>query len=385
MKKIIICVYSLINGGMETYVINLANILSKKYNVSILLVSNNDDRKNELDNNIKIKRFIIGRNVYANIKNISNILNDYDIIIINNLPIINYSLKYTSNRSINISVIHSNIYSVIFDATINDKFIDKYICVSPKIKNSLWKFGIKRNKCIYVKNGVMSDNRKLNILDKDEKTLIYIGRIERRIKNIYSIIKIMNYLGEEYTINVIGDGEDKEIFIKKIRNISNINYLGSMENKHIKYYLRKASFFLQPSLIEGMSISLLEAMSEGVIPICSKLEGINTFIVSDERGRLCDNNNLKSYSKAIKDISNNTMLKHNMHINCIKYIEQNHNLENIIKTNIYKLFEKKQKYNSNIYENYKILYIKNKYLKYLSIIYLLIRRILKNINNTKIY
>ena len=93
---------------------------------------------------------------------------------------------------------------------------------------------------------------------------------------------------------IIGDGNEQD----NLKNISQdlglvnkVKFMGKLNSEEILLSLNKSDVFVLPSLSEGISNSLLEAMSFGLVPIVSNVEG-NINVVQDHKSGLLFDLNL---------------------------------------------------------------------------------------------
>jgi glycosyltransferase involved in cell wall biosynthesis len=113
--------------------------------------------------------------------------------------------------------------------------------------------------------------------NKDTKVFISVGRIHE-VKNHRLIIETMQILekeGENVIALIVGGylPQDKSLYNNLVKNKpANVHFIGNVNN--IGDYLLNADAFLMTSLWEGMPISLLEAMSAGVVPVCTPVGGL---------------------------------------------------------------------------------------------------------------
>ena len=147
--------------------------------------------------------------------------------------------------------------------------------------------------------------RRINSLKKTPQTKIFlnIARISKQ-KNQRLLLECMRQLEREetdVTAIILGDcaPANEHIFEElKANKPSNVHLLGKVSN--VGDYLLNADAFVLTSLFEGLPISLLEALSAGVIPICTPVGGIKN-IVSKEIGFLSHDVSAGSYLQAIKE------------------------------------------------------------------------------------
>lgn len=140
---------------------------------------------------------------------------------------------------------------------------------------------------------------------KSEKIeLIYTGRLVP-IKNVSSIVVAMNRIPENYNIHltVIGEGPDR----KKIENyiaqnglVSKITLAGKMSRAQVLDKLAESDIYLFPSLHEGGSWALMEAMAIGLPVICLDCTGMHT-ITSDESAIRIKPNGLNDFVKNVSE------------------------------------------------------------------------------------
>lgn len=123
--------------------------------------------------------------------------------------------------------------------------------------------------------------------NKATRILINIARITPQ-KNHLRLLKSFKGLnGENVALLIIGDKREDQIelfeeFKSKIGE--NVHYLGVKKN--IGDYLACSDAFVLSSDFEGLPISLLEAISMGVVPICTPVGGIKEVIQSNKIGFL---------------------------------------------------------------------------------------------------
>jgi glycosyltransferase involved in cell wall biosynthesis len=133
-----------------------------------------------------------------------------------------------------------------------------------------WKNSLFKKSGIIIPNGVNLErinNYKCRdfLFSKGKISLFFLGRIHK-IKGIELIIDAVNSLDQEMKdkIELVVAGTGDKAYMEKIYKKSDdklVKFIGHIEGD-IKYcYLRQCDIYLQPSMTEGLSISMLEAMS----------------------------------------------------------------------------------------------------------------------------
>lgn len=155
------------------------------------------------------------------------------------------------------------------------KNINRIICTSSIMVDEFIKEGMDSNKIILIRNGV-------NIVDFNRiyetcETLVTMGRFIKS-KNLDVLItafsKMVNDTDRELKLILIGDGPEKDnikSLIKKLRRGKSIILTGMVDNP--EKFLKESDLFVFPSLIEGLSNSLIEAMSLKLPCIVSNIPG----------------------------------------------------------------------------------------------------------------
>lgn len=138
--------------------------------------------------------------------------------------------------------------------------------------------------------------------DTDTKVLLNIARITRQ-KNQHLLLECMKTLEEEkqnVLALIIGDySSDEEKLYHQLLQVKpkNVYFLG--RKKNVGDYYLNANAFVLSSLFEGLPISLLEALSAGVVPVCTPVGGLKN-IINEEIGFLSREVTYESYLSALK-------------------------------------------------------------------------------------
>jgi glycosyltransferase involved in cell wall biosynthesis len=134
---------------------------------------------------------------------------------------------------------------------------------------------------------------------KKTLSLIIVSRLVSW-KNIQQVINAAQLLDAQLVI--IGDGPEKRFLESHARALNaKVLFTGSLHPEEVEKNLRESKYFLQMSDYEGMSFSLLEAMSFGLVPIVSGNEGNRGVVEHDVNGVICEINGT-SIAQAIQAI-----------------------------------------------------------------------------------
>lgn len=114
----------------------------------------------------------------------------------------------------------------------------------------------------------------------DPLRLLYLGRIEDASKGVFWLPDIMGAVTAPVTLTVAGDGPDLARLRKRLEPHANrTRFVGAVSPDKVPEVLATHDVLLMPSRYEGLSLTLLEAMAAGCIPVVSKLSGVTDTII----------------------------------------------------------------------------------------------------------
>ena len=112
----------------------------------------------------------------------------------------------------------------------------------------------------------------------------YILSVSRLVphKGVHTLIEAFNELPGDISLAVVGDSSHTSDYVAQLKKLANnssrIIFTGKQTGKDLETLFRNAMLFVQPSSAEGLSISLLEAMSYQIPSITSDIKA-NTDVV----------------------------------------------------------------------------------------------------------
>lgn len=166
-------------------------------------------------------------------------------------------------------------------------------------------------------------------IDVPMPNFIFWGRLHEQ-KCIHRAIEIFASIKSHYkyaTYTLIGpDGGELSSLIQQVEKLgikNAVKFLGPKDLEAIIDLSKDTSFYLQTSKLEGMAMSVVEAMQLGIIPIVTPVGEIKNYCVNGVNSILISDNN--SAVSAVHDLLNNTNLFLEIRNNCIKKW-QNHEI-----------------------------------------------------------
>lgn len=134
-----------------------------------------------------------------------------------------------------------------------------------------------------------------------EKQVIFAGRLSKE-KGTETLVKICENLSSEINLIIIGEGPEVDN-IKKIESEhENIHYLGSKNHEQTISLIKGSDVLIQPSLSEGISSTILEAMACKTAVIASDLGGNKELMKNNESGILIEPTNHEMFCEKIFEL-----------------------------------------------------------------------------------
>ncbi|MCK4539564.1 glycosyltransferase family 4 protein [Candidatus Parcubacteria bacterium] len=212
---------------------------------------------------------------------------------------------------------------------------DKVIAISNGLKDYVFKKYKKEAE--YIPNGVNKSEfykaeeikRKWG-LEKNSYIIIVSRLIQH--KGIHYAIKAFKKINTDKKLVIVGDGFFTDTYTEELRALAvddkRIIFTGSQNGNVLKELFSNAYAFIQPSESEGLSISLLEAMSYGLGVLVSDIpENLEPI---EDTGFSFKNKNVDDLAKKINYIINHPEELKNKGALAKKRVEENYNWDVIV-------------------------------------------------------
>ena len=208
----------------------------------------------------------------------------------------------------------------------------RVIAVNEDIKKELLQIGLKNDSICIIPNGVDSTIFKPSEtmpLSK-KKIVTYVGRLHEQ-KGVEYLLRSWAMLAERckvddssfvLNLNIIGEGPllEKLVNLSREMNIENtVNFLGAVTNVAESFH--RSDLFVNTSLNEGISNSLLEAMACGLPVVATNISGNNELIQDGFNGLLVPSKDTVALTGAMEDLLADSVTAKKLGINARETIE----------------------------------------------------------------
>lgn len=188
------------------------------------------------------------------------------------------------------------------------------ITVSESSKKDILKLGfVNENNIKIIYNGI--NNEQFSLQKKSLRPLFMcLGRL-KPYKNIDIAIRAFVPVVGAYPdalLAIVGEGESKKKLkklAKKLNIENNVIFYGRVSERKKARLLASSWVVVQPSMIEGWGITVIEANASGTPVIASDVSGLKDAVVNGETGILVPTKNVTAFSSAMLSLINKAELR----------------------------------------------------------------------------
>lgn len=229
---------------------------------------------------------------------------------------------------------HSQYSNYWLQTKVLSPFISMYIACSTSAKEEFVKrFHPNKNKVVAISNGVDIEKLRAQVTEnkKNESiTAISVGRFTNQ-KNLHVTAEAFSKIEERgFVYKIFGDGDLKQQIEDAAGNSDTVKLCGLVPRQTIINELAGSDIVVMPSLWEGLSIFMLEAMALGCPMMISDVPSLRnvfgeTSLNDGEGWRLCtwgyliETTNVYAYREAMNHLLEHRNLSEKMRIEVEKY------------------------------------------------------------------
>jgi len=323
-------------GGIAQHVQGLTNFL-KNNGHEVEIISS----KNTLTipvKGLKNPSFMISSFLKAKFKK------NQDIVHAHNIPAA-LAMKSTTGKKIlslhgifsqQINEIHGKTTGKISKTYEHDalKWADAITVVSKESYDYYTKLGYK---VFQIPNAIDISSFSSKIDRRYQKQIIFAGRLSHE-KGTDILINISQKLSDDIHLIVLGTGPEEKKIKDIVKNRKNIHFFGYQNKEKTISLIRGSDILIQPSLNEGISSTILEAMVSKTLVITTNVGGNKELIINNQTGYLLSLNSdlfiekinyILSHKSQLEKIINNAFTfvqKYNWNVIGKKYLNLYQNL-----------------------------------------------------------
>lgn len=178
-----------------------------------------------------------------------------------------------------------------------DDYVDLFIGVSREIEAGLERYGVERCKIDHMTCPVKCDEvlkRNYTIDLEYPIRLGFAGRVnakQKRMDLIPMLVKELEKRKVNFCMEIAGEGDYCEkitAFIEGNGLEEKVRLIGRLEREEISNFWKNQDVCLSLSDYEGRSLSIMEAMANGAVPVVTATSGVREDIIDEENGYIVD-------------------------------------------------------------------------------------------------
>ncbi len=198
--------------------------------------------------------------------------------------------------------------------------VSKFIAVSDEVREAvISQIGIIQDKVITIANGVdvkryecIDDGTLLRqhlALESDSRLITVVGRLTTQKGHCYLITAAADVLFHHPNVHFlfVGEGKLKESLQAQAQTLGvseHIHFLGMRHD--VPNILAASEIFVLPSLWEGLSIALIEAMAASKPIVATSVSGTNEVMENNKTGLIVSPGDSQALAEAIIEMLNNS-------------------------------------------------------------------------------
>lgn len=308
--NVLITLVDLHFGGISNLTLQTLPSLSKVFNISVVYFGPNENMLDRyVDSGIKVERikYSGGKDLAIAVKNLRK------YVLSNNINII--STNFTTDKLIVsltrlttkfkiVGTIHNSFDPTItpilnktwrfkFEEYFHNKICDKVIGVSEaSIKMAIKYRNLSNHNRVVIHSGVPSYSSNPNFGKKNDKVVFMTACRFVEIKGLFRLIETfndLNSINKNWELWLVGNGPLYNSLKDRVNELgldNKIIFKGYSSDLNIMF--KSADYYVNSSLNEALGVSIIEAMSTGLVVIGSEVGGIPEIINNEENGYLVD-------------------------------------------------------------------------------------------------
>lgn len=219
------------------------------------------------------------------------------------------------------------------------QIVDKIHCVSFEMLQTMMRYGVDRDKIFInypsIDTFFFHRNNPYIPKEKGPYQLLSVGRLHWKKGLEYGVHSIRILLDWGYDVNytIVGNGQEAEKLFFEIHSLNlheRVTIQTFIPPEEIKSLLEKTDIFLLPSLSEGISNVVLEAMAMEVPVVSTTAGGMNEVIDDGFDGYLVPPRAPRDMAKRVAEMLNEPSMRQNIGGMGRKKIESKFNIQNQI-------------------------------------------------------
>jgi glycosyltransferase involved in cell wall biosynthesis len=172
-----------------------------------------------------------------------------------------------------------------------------------------------------------------NVAPKRLRNAIHVARLDP-VKDQATLLRAIRIVVDAepgFRLTIVGDGPERRRLVQlsnELRLEDNVSFLGFRDDVH--ELLSSAGLFVLSSLVEGISLTLLEAMAVGLAVVATDVGGNREVVVHGETGLLVPARSPEQLAEGMLTLVRSPQMMHTMGRAARKRVEQEFDLRQVV-------------------------------------------------------
>ena len=335
-KPVFVFVFSDCIGGVASFNRNLINhtSLGDQCRIKVILLKSEEDKRSPFTDEMRAEQVIrfsysTMENQFHVLRRLNKNLGDEPGCIITDNAIVLNAVQLSGKKKHIVYLVHDYFYinwalqySNIIDAAIAHAAFFRDILLAAAVKDY-------QHKAFYIPYGVdLPDSNWVKPTAGEKLKLIFLGRLveEKGVLLLKKIHELIQAEGVKVEWTIMGMGPLQEALKQQWRDSHAVCFVQARDGNEVYRKLEEHDVLVFPSEFEGTPVSIMEALSRGVVPVVSDLPGGTRDMVTHEVGYRCTTTDPAGYAKAVISLSNSRQHLRNLQEQCLFSARQKYNI-----------------------------------------------------------
>ena len=153
----------------------------------------------------------------------------------------------------------------------------------------------------YIPNAIDISSLPSKTEKKFEKQIIFAGRLSKE-KGILNLLEVAKKLPSDIHLVILGSGPEEEKVREAAKNQPNLYFFGYQPPENTIPLIRGSDALIQPSIVEGISSTILEAMACKTPIIATEVGGNKEILENNKTGILIEPDSYEKFLDKIQEL-----------------------------------------------------------------------------------
>jgi glycosyltransferase involved in cell wall biosynthesis len=212
---------------------------------------------------------------------------------------------------------------------------DRFVALTPTVADELAAAGVDRARIVQIPNGV--DTTTIALREPSESSVelrvVFVGRLhaQKALDNLVEAVALCERRSPgAIRLAMLGEGPERQALERQIATLG-LGHVVEVAGAVTDVASRLAEFdaFVLPSLAEGLSNALLEAMAAGLPVVASDIPGNHDVVTHGHNGLLFSPGSVDQLADRLSTLATDEPLRARLAANARETIESTYGLEKI--------------------------------------------------------